>query len=176
MVKQRIESIESNLARLGALMPGLPRNEVMIVRLVLFLAHDIGMMLEHRIRPFGLGEGEFRVLTALFSQPHGAAHPGDLCARASQSPANMSRITDALVESDLITRVPSERDRRKLVLRITEKGIALVHRALPVVCEPLRQLCDQHSAREQQRLIAELKELLIRLNAMTGSPAAEQAL
>jgi DNA-binding MarR family transcriptional regulator len=71
------------------------------------------------IRPFGLAEAGFRVLTTLFSQPDGAAHPSDLWARAEQSPANMSRISDALVSRELITRVFSVRDRRRMVLRIT---------------------------------------------------------
>jgi MarR family transcriptional repressor of emrRAB len=171
---QQIESMESNLARLGRLVPKLPKNEVLIVRLILFLAHDINVLLERLIRPSGLGEGEFRVLTALFSQPHSTAHPGDLCARASQRPANMSRITDALVDRGLITRVPSAQDRRKLVLRITEEGVALVRRALPAMVEPLRELCGKHAVEDQERMIAELKGLVIRLNALTGSSASGQ--
>jgi len=80
---------------------------------------------------FGLAEAEFRVLTTLFSQPDGVAHPGDLCSRADQSPANMSRICDALVGRDLITRVLSDQDRRRMVLRITEQGEELVRELLP---------------------------------------------
>ena len=174
MVKQQLESMEANLARLCVLMPELPKNEVLVVRLVLFLAHDLGMMLEQVLRPFGLGEGEFRVLTALFSQPQSTSHPGDLCARALQKPANMSRITDALVKRNLITRVASAQDRRKLVLRISKKGVALVHRALPDVFAPLRQLCSKTSVKDQDRMIAELREMLIRLNAVNESMASRQ--
>ena len=174
MVKQQLESMEANLARLSLLMPELPKNEVLVVRLVLFLAHDLGMMLEQVLRPFGLGEGEFRVLTALFSQPQSTAHPGDLCARALQKPANMSRIADALVKRDLITRVPSAQDRRKLVLRITKKGVALVHRALPAVFEPVRQLCSKTSVKDQERMITELRDMLIRLNSVNESLAAQK--
>jgi MarR family transcriptional regulator, negative regulator of the multidrug operon emrRAB len=171
MIKQKLESMEANLARLSVLMPQFPSNEVLIVRLVLFLAHDLGMLLEQVLRPFGLGEGEFRVLTALFSQPQSTAHPGDLCVRALQKPANMSRITDALVKRDLITRVPSAQDRRKLVLRITKKGVALVHRALPDVFAPVRQLCSKTPVKDQERMIAELRDMLIRLNAVNESMA-----
>ena len=172
MMQQQLESMEANLARLGTLMPELPKNELLIVRLLLFLAHDLGTMLEQAIRPFGLGEGEFRVLTALFSQPQSTAHPGDLCLRALQKPANMSRITDALVERELITRVPSAEDRRKLVLRMTKKGVALVHRALPAVYARVRQLCGKASAKDQERMITELREMLIRLNAVNDALAS----
>jgi DNA-binding MarR family transcriptional regulator len=84
----------------------------------------------------------------------------------------MSLITDALVKRDLITRVPSAQDRRKLVLRITKKGVALLHRALPDVFAPLRQLCSKTSVKDQERLIADLRELLIRLNAVNESMAS----
>lgn len=172
MIQQQLESMEANLARLSQLMPEMPKNEVLTVRLVLFLAHELGMMLEQVIRPFGLGEGEFRVLTALFSQPQGTAHPGDLCTRALQKPANMSRITDSLVGRELITRVPSEQDRRKLVLRITKKGTALVNRCLPALFEPLKEVSAQGSAKEQERMIAELRRMLIRLNAVNVTLAS----
>src|ERR1700728_5480929 len=100
-------------------------------------------MLEQKIRPFGLAEAEFRVLTPLFSQPDGVAHPSDLCVRALQSPANMSRISDALVSRNLITRVLSVHDRRRMVLRITEEGEELVRRLLPKMFVPLRGLFAQ---------------------------------
>ncbi len=80
IVQQRIHLIEASLERLRARLPDLPINEVLILRLVLLLAHEFDLLLEHEIRPFGLGEGEFRVLTALFSQPEGIAHPSELCA------------------------------------------------------------------------------------------------
>ena len=175
MIKQQLESMEANLARLSLLMPELPKNEILMVRLVLILAHDLGMMLEQVLRPFGLGEGEFRVLTALFSQPQSMAHPGDLCMRALQKPANMSRITDALVKRDLITRVPSAQDRRKLVLRITKKGVALVHRALPDVFAPLQHLCSKTSVKDQERMIAELRDMLMRLHAANELMASAKA-
>jgi MarR family transcriptional repressor of emrRAB len=95
----------------------------------------------------------------LFSQPEGVAHPSDLCAKTSQSPANMSRISDALVARDLITRVSSLHDRRKMVLHITEQGEALVRDLLPRLYGPLKELLSDFAEDEQQRLIGQLKRL-----------------
>jgi DNA-binding MarR family transcriptional regulator len=163
MHADQIASLENNLARLSQLMPEVPTSELLLVRLVRNLAQDLGTMLDHHVRPHGLGEGEFRVLTALYSQPQGTAHPGDLCARTTQSPANMSRITDLLVEQALITRLHSPDDRRKLVLSIT---------AMPGLFGPLRQVCGHLSAEEQQRMIAQLKECLLRIEAATAGMEA----
>jgi MarR family transcriptional repressor of emrRAB len=116
-------------------------------------------MLELEIRPFGLTEPEFRVLMTLFSQPDGCAHPSELCAKTSQSPANMSRISDALVGRDLITRLSSLHDRRKMVLRITEQGEELVRRLLPTMVGPLREIFKEFSEDQQLQLIEQLKLL-----------------
>src|ERR1700704_1990342 len=128
----QIDKLETNLRALSARMPDLPFNEILLCRLMLHLGREMAAEFEQQIRPFGLAEAEFRVLTTLFSQPEGVAHPSDLCARAAQSPANMSRICDALVSRDLITRVLSSHDRRRMVLRITDQGEELVRRLLPV--------------------------------------------
>jgi MarR family transcriptional repressor of emrRAB len=175
MVAEQIKLVEASLKRLSTRFADLPANEVLIIRLLLFLAHDISMMLERHIRPHGLGEGEFRALTILFSQPDGAAHPGDLCPRASQSPANMSRISDGLVSRGLITREPSAQDRRKLVMRITPKGEDLVRSVLPTLFAPMRDVCGQHSPQQQRLLITQLKQMAKRLDEVTGPGLAEPA-
>src|ERR1700716_1474967 len=122
--------LEANLKGLSARVPDLPITGILLCRLILHLGREMSTMFEHQIRPFGLAEAEFRVLTTLFSQPDGVAHPSDLCARASQSPANMSRISDALVNRGFITRVSSLHDRRRMVLRITEEGEEFVRQLL----------------------------------------------
>src|ERR1039458_2119490 len=116
----QFQKLEANLERLRGRMPDLPTSCVLLSRLLQHLGRGMSAMLEHEIRPFGLNEAEFRVLTTLFSQPDGVAHPTDLCSKTSQSPANMSRISDALVSRDLITRLSS-------LPPPPEKGVRLPH-------------------------------------------------
>jgi MarR family transcriptional regulator, negative regulator of the multidrug operon emrRAB len=151
--------LEANLLALSARLPDVPLTEVLLCRLMLHMGREMSAMFEQQIRPFGLAEAEFRVLTTLFSQPDGTAHPSDLCARAEQSPANMSRISDALVSRELITRVLSVRDRRRMVLRITEQGEQLVRELLPKLFVPLRGLFAEFPQGEQRQMIDQLKRL-----------------
>src|ERR1700694_2827524 len=155
----QFELVETNLQNLRARLPDLPVTSILLCRLLMPLGREMAVMFEHQIRPFGLAEAEFRVLTTLFSQPDGVAHPSDLCARASQSPANMSRISDALVRRDLITRVLSVQDRRRMVLRITEQGEDLVRGLLPKLFVPLRGMVAEFSESVQRLLISQLKRL-----------------
>ena len=162
--------LETNLRALSARMPDVPFNEILLSRLLLHMGREMSATLEQRIRPFGLAEAEFRVLTTLFSQPEGVAHPGDLCSRAAQSPANMSRICDALVGRDLITRVLSAHDRRRMVLRITEQGEELVRQLLPKMFASLRGMLAQFSEVEQSQLIAQLRRLQANLSEAHKEP------
>jgi MarR family transcriptional regulator, negative regulator of the multidrug operon emrRAB len=170
----QFELVEQNLQNLKARMPDLPAPGVLLCRLLMHVGREMAVMFEQQIRPFGLAEAEFRVLTTLFSQPDGVAHPSDLCVRASQSPANMSRISDALVNRGLITRVLSDQDRRRMVLRITPEGQELVRRLLPELWGPLREMLKDFPEPQQRQLNAQLKHLgseLGRLTARAPEPA-----
>src|SRR5712671_5156554 len=170
------DKLEANLRALGERVPDLPFSGILLCRLVLHLGREMAAGFEQRLRPFGLVEAEFRVLTTLFSQPDGVAHPSDLCARADQSPANMSRISDALVSRDLITRVLSVQDRRRIVLRITEQGEELVRRLLPVMFVPLRRMFAEFPEAEQRQLIAQLKRLYASVAEEDKRDPSERAL
>jgi MarR family transcriptional repressor of emrRAB len=172
----QFDILEASLQRLSARMPDTPVAGIMLSRLMLNLGRGMAGMLEQQIRPFGLAEAEFRVLTTLFSQPEGVAHPSELCARTSQSPANMSRISDALVRRDLITRVLSAHDRRRMVLRITEQGEELVRRLLPLLFAPLREMLKDFSDADQQQLIAQLKQLGMKLDQVAAAETPERGL
>lgn len=171
----QFDKLETNLRALAGRMPDLPFTEILLSRLMLHMGREMAAMLEQQIRPFGLAEAEFRVLTTLFSQPEGVAHPSDLCARAAQSPANMSRISDALVSRDLITRVLSVQDRRRMVIRITEQGEELVRQLLPKMFVSLRGMLAEFSEAEQRQLISQLKRLHANLEEAHKQDLPEQS-
>lgn len=171
----QLELVEANLQNLKGRIPDLPASGILLCRLVLHLGREMAARFEQQLKPFGLAEAEFRVLTTLFSQPEGAAHPSDLCAGTSQSPANMSRISDALVSRGLITRVPSVHDRRRLVLRITEEGEEFVRQLLPILHVPLRRMLKNFPEPEQRQLAAQLKRLGFALEQLSTPRAAETA-
>lgn len=168
IILTQFELVENNLENLRTRLPDLPVTGILLCRLLMHLGREMSGMFEHQIRPFGLAEPEFRVLTTLFSQPDGVAHPSDLCARASQSPANISRICDALVHRRFITRVSSLHDRRRMVLRITEEGEEFVRQLLPKLFVPLREMLKSFPEVEQRQITAQLKRLVVDLEQVTG--------
>jgi MarR family transcriptional repressor of emrRAB len=175
-VPSQFELMEANLQNLKQRMPDLPVSGILLCRLLLHIGREMAARFEHQLRPYGLAEAEFRVLTTLFSQPDGVAHPSDLCVRASQSPANISRISDALVERGLITRVSSVHDRRRIELRITEEGEKFVRELLPKLHVPLRRMLKDFPESEQRQFTAQLKKLGAELEQLSALATAEAAL
>src|SRR5258708_10347171 len=175
-IPSQFELMEENLQNLQQRMPDLPVSGILLCRLLLHIGREMAAGFELQIRPFGLAEAEFRVLTTLFSQPDGAAHPSDLCVRASQSPANMSRISDALVERGLITRVSSVHDRRRMVLRITDEGEKFVRELLPKLHVPLRRMLKDFPESEQRQMAAQPTRLGAGLDELSATAVSEAAL
>ncbi len=173
MLKSQIERVELGLQRVKAHLPALPIEEILLSRLIVILGRHISATYDRLLRPHGLTESDFRVLAALFSQVDGRASPGDLCASIAHSPANMTRISDALVERGLITRVSSEQDRRRMVLQITPKGTALLHEFLPVTSGLARAACACLSQEEMRHVTAQLKRMAGAFDAADSDPETE---
>jgi MarR family transcriptional regulator, negative regulator of the multidrug operon emrRAB len=155
----RFSFMEEDLKRLSARMPGSPATAVLLCRLLMHVSRDVTSMLELQFKPQGLTEAEFRVLTTLFSHPTRDAFPSDLCTLATLTPPNISRIGDALVARGLITRIASNEDRRRMVLRITEAGDELVRVLLPKLTARLREMLIGFSEAEQSETIAMLRHV-----------------
>ncbi|HVN98555.1 MAG TPA: MarR family transcriptional regulator [Steroidobacteraceae bacterium] len=159
----RIATIEERMQRVAERLPGMPVAESLLCRVIIMLGRVMAAHVDEVISPYQLNDVEFRTLLSLFSQPDGTGGPSDLCAGLAQSPATMTRIGDVLVARNLVTRVPNEQDRRRMDIRITPQGEALVREVLPRMFDYTRSLYQDFSAAEKSRLLAALKKLFAQL-------------
>lgn len=151
--------MEAGLNRLQHRAPDLPITQILTSRLLVRLGRELSNMLDQRLRPHGLSEMEFRTLMNVYSFRDTAAYPSELCSSLGQSPANITRITDALVERGLISRVPDEQDRRRLLLKTTEQGEQLVQALLPLMMNSVHASYRDFSAADLHQLLDSLKRL-----------------
>lgn len=172
MLADQFAAIRAAVVRLQKRGVTLPIDDVVLFRTLLLLGRSLGQFAESAMRPYGLAEGELRALVELFSQPEGIGHPGSLCAGTSQSPATMTRTTDVLVERGLISRVPSEQDRRRMILQVTAEGEALVRRILPSFYDQVRPLFQRWSAKDRGLLLKQLTDLAVALDQLGAPPEA----
>lgn len=171
-LQQRAEEVEAAVRRSAAVLKEIPIAETLTLRMLVLLGREISALLEQVLKPRGLNETDYRTLMMLISQPDGVAHPSDLCADVAQSPANMTRVADGLFERGLITRVPSEEDRRRTILRITPAGEALVRALLPDTTLRIRTIFAEMPQTATQALLEQLRALAVRLDECAHRNAA----
>lgn len=172
----RIDILERNIQRTAKLLPGLPVTEALLSRVILLVGRVLAAHIDEVISPYRLTDVEFRTLLALFSVGDDVACARDLCAGLAQSPASMTRIGDSLVARKLITRVLSDEDRRRMDIKITPQGAALVREVLPGMFDYTRDLYRDFTKSGKARLLADLKQLYARITqeeaaSKKGAPA-----
>jgi MarR family transcriptional regulator, negative regulator of the multidrug operon emrRAB len=155
----QIQEVEASLNRLKLRVPDLPVTQILTSRALVSLGRELSNMLDQRLRPHGLSEIEFRTLIVVYSLQDTAAYPGELGTSLGQSPANITRITDNLVERGLVSRVADERDRRRLMLTITPAGEQLVQNLLPVMNCSVHESFQDFSPADLNRLLDGLRHL-----------------
>ncbi|PTU30231.1 MarR family winged helix-turn-helix transcriptional regulator [Stenotrophobium rhamnosiphilum] len=160
-----VEQIDSAVRRVSAIIPGAPKDDIRLVRLIHNVAADMSARFDGMLRPHGLNETDFRTLMQLFCSPEGQAHPSDLSQFATQSRTNMTRIVDSLVERGWVTRYASDVDRRRIVLAITQDGEALVKRLLPQFHPKLSSFLSILSVDEKETMTEGLKKIAASLEA-----------
>ena len=162
-----IERIQSGMERVSRQVHSMPTEAALLLRTLILVGRALGELMEDALRPYGLNDTEFRVLVTLYTVPDGIGHPGDLCAAAQQTPANMTRITDTLVARGLITRIPSVQDRRRQILELTDEGRALMGQMMPAAFEPLRSLLTVLPTPELQQILSQLKRIAAAIDDTT---------
>lgn len=171
-LEARLRHLQDTIERLRARGHAADMHHALLVRSLVMVGRALQDLLDEAMRPTGLSEGEFRILMQLYSQPGGTGSPGELCAGLWQSPANVTRLTDQLVARGLISRVPSEQDRRRMVLAVTPAGDALVRTVVPNAFEPVKRLFAPFPEADRAQMLAQVMQLVRAIDAMNHpSPA-----
>ncbi len=112
--------------------PDMPRQSVVLMR----LAHHVFRALHERLDVFfaahELSTSAWAVLMMIYSTPDQAITPSEASAAVVQSRTHMTRVADDLVAAGLIERAHDETDRRRVVLRLTTRGVERVQQLLPL--------------------------------------------
>lgn len=110
----------------------------------------------------GLEAWEFDVLSALrrSGEPYELT-PGDLLRETLVTSGTMTNRIDRLAARGLLTRRASPRDRRAVLVSLTDEGRRLADQALEALLEHERELLVGLSTADRARLAGQLKALLV---------------
>lgn len=171
MPLSQVIQIEDAARRISQRLPEMRVQEAVLCRVAVILGRDLTSRLDQLIAPSGLAELEFRLLLNLFARG-GKSFPGELCPALAQSPANLTRISDLLVERGLITRAPDPEDRRKLAISLTPAGEQLAKDLAPQLTNYMTQLYRDFTAEDRIRFMDYLKRLVGALDALAAEDSA----
>ncbi|AUH49464.1 MarR family transcriptional regulator [Chromobacterium sp. ATCC 53434] len=155
--------LEQAVDRVQARFPGVPRQEVILTRLIFHIVPRLSCHMCETLKQHGLNETLWMALLALYACPNQTLNPSEISETLDSSRTNATRIADELVKNDWAARSSSAEDRRKIVLELTPTGIALVERLLPYSREIHRQLWVDFDDEEKQQMERLMRKLLSKL-------------
>jgi MarR family transcriptional repressor of emrRAB len=144
-------------------MPGAPREEVLLTRLYFHIQPYLTGYFNETLKCHDMNETTWMALMVLYSRPEQRISPSELSDALAFSRTNATRVVDDLCQRDMMQRLPSQEDRRKTELTLTEKGLAFIAMVMPEQRQRMRELWQDFDAAEREQLDALLRKLLRRL-------------
>jgi len=95
-----------------------------IIRLNLLVSRG----LESVVEPFGIGVGDYLVLSTVRRSPGGRNAPTQLCRVLGRTTGGMTLTLDRLESNGLVKRLPDPDDRRRVIVALSSEGRRLATR------------------------------------------------
>ena len=121
-----------------------------LARSLLAAAHDLEAAMTAALRGSGLGVPHYLVLSHL--DENGPASTSELGRVALVPAATLTRTLDRLVDLALVHRALDAGDRRRIIIRLTERGRSLVEEQAQAIDEALASALPQLREWEAQAL------------------------
>jgi MarR family transcriptional repressor of emrRAB len=162
-MNKSVHHLEQAIDRIESRFPGVPRQEVILTRLYYHILPRLTCHLNEDMKEYGLNESLWMSLLAMYACPQQTLFPSDISDTLDSSRTNATRIVDELVRNGWATRIPCAEDRRKIRLELTDAGLALVEKLLPVSRASHRALWQDFDAEEMQLMEKMMRKLLAKL-------------
>lgn len=126
------------------------------------IVKTIHRRMDETLGEFDLAYGEWGILGHLtLGGPPYRSSPGQLSEREGLSSGAMTNRLDRLEDAGLIRRLPDQKDRRALVVELTEKGHEVWAAAVGAQASKEAVLADALSRKELQQLNTLLRKVLL---------------
>jgi DNA-binding MarR family transcriptional regulator len=144
-------------------MPGEPTLGFMLWRVVMKWRAAV----DRAVRPYGLTHAQYSLLASLYGLAGAGVLPSQraLADYTGIEPVYASRLLRALEQEGLVRRTESAADPRAVQLQITERGIAVIRQAIPVV----RDLLEEQTASIGGTRSPRSRELAATLQLLLGA-------
>jgi len=123
-------------------------------------------------RHFGVGVREWRVLAILGDQ--GPASAAEMVGPAAFDKATVSRAINTLEKLGFVERLPDEHDGRKQLVRLTDAGVSLHDRIVPLAKMRAKVLESALTAQERTQFYSTIDKLKTQIDWLESEERKEQ--
>lgn len=114
---------------------------------------------EEMFENFGITPGRFHLLMLLKGEDGHILSPSELAKRTNVTRATMTQFVDALEKDEYVKRTDDPRDRRGMLVQLTDKGIAKLREILPHYYKRLSGFTADLSEDENRTLLSLIKKI-----------------
>jgi len=132
-------------------------------KLLLSILHTTNLIndtISEALKPFDISIPQFNVLRILRGQHGKPANLSTIQERMVSKMSNTTRIVDKLIVKEYVERVVCEKNRRKVEITITKKGLNFLAEIDPIIDKAEALITENLSASELESLTSNLQKLL----------------
>jgi DNA-binding MarR family transcriptional regulator len=129
-----------------------------------FTSHWLYRLLQDQLKDFDISSEQYNILRILRGNRGGTYNLCELQGRMLNRTANATRLVEKLRKRGLVSRHPSEEDRRRVDIAITGQGLSLLAEMDPPTAEMNRRTAQALTSEEARTLTRLLERLRRRLD------------
>jgi MarR family transcriptional repressor of emrRAB len=156
--------VEQRIATTRKRLRGYPHERVTVARLITHVQKRQSERINVVLKRHDLNHVTYTALMMMYGSEAQTLTASQLSQATGEKPNNLTRICDELLAKGLIDRYPGIEDRRKVVLKLTRKGEALVERFQPELWQLLGETYGVFDASELRTLTRLLRKMLSQLD------------
>jgi len=155
---------EQRIRRVAERSPRMPIRNVTLTRMFFYIFKALEDQTNQFLAEFGLHNSHYIALMMIYSSENNMLNPCKLSDSLLSSRANITRLTDELVENGWVERKGSSEDRRRIELSLTPSGIKFIEELLPRNWERIDGIWSDFTSGEIELTEKMLRKLLSRIN------------
>jgi len=127
---------------------------------ILYTTNLINDKISETLKPFDISISQFNVLRILRGQKGKPANLSTIQERMISKMSNTTRLVDKLIAKEYVERVVCEKNRRKVEITITAKGLNLLKEIDPLVDKVESLITENLATEELESITQNLQKLL----------------
>ncbi len=139
--------------------PNVPHDAIEAALEFKMVASKMQLEREEMFQNFGITPGRFHLLMILKGEDGYILSPSELAKRTNVTRATMTQFVDALEREEYVKRTDDPKDRRGMLVQLTDKGIAKLKEILPHYFKKMTEFTGDLSAEELETLLRLMKKI-----------------